>query len=128
MLAATDRHSLLTVHETEFAKLSALIAGLGAGQAVRKRDGDTSIKDVIAHRAPSIDLFLGWYRDGQAGRPVAFPAPGYTWSALKRYNADLRARQRDLGWAEARTRLASAHGRLTAFLHGLETPPSAAPP
>lgn len=120
MPAATTKADLLAVHDKEFAKLSDLIAGIDSSQAMTAREEETSIKDVIAHRAHWIDLFLGWYRDGQAGEAVAFPAPGYKWSELKRYNADLRARQRDLGWDDARNALADAHHRLTQFLEGLD--------
>ena len=87
--------------------------------ALRKRDKDTSIKDVIGHRAHWIDLFLGWYANGQAGKPVAFPAPGYKWSDLKAYNAQLRQEQSGLDWPAARAMLADRHDALMAFLGGL---------
>jgi len=48
------------------------------------------VKDVISHRAHWIDLFLGWYKGGMAGKTVYFPAKEYKWNDLKRYNAQLR--------------------------------------
>jgi len=116
MPAATTRADLIAVTEKDYAKLERLIAGIPTVQAMRKRGEDTSIKDVIAHRAHWIDLFLGWYHDGRAGKDVAFPAPGYKWNQLKAYNADLRQRQSDLDWDAARAMLADRHGRLLAFM------------
>lgn len=120
MPAATSGTDLIAVTEAEFARLAALLDKVPGELAMRKDDEDISIKDVIAHRAHWIDLSLGWYRDGQAGRDVAFPAPGYKWDDLKRYNADLRARQADSGWPEARSALDAAHEGLMAFLDGLD--------
>jgi hypothetical protein len=93
-----------------------LIDTIPEDQAMRKREDDTSIKDVIAHRAHWIDLFLGWYRDGQAGRPVYFPAKGYKWNDLKAYNAQLRADQIGLGWDDAKALLAANHAKLITFI------------
>ncbi len=116
MPAATTKIDLLAVTAKEYGKLSALIADIDATTALAKDADDTSIKDVIAHRAHWIDLFLGWYADGQAGKTVHFPAEGYRWSDLKRYNADLRDRQRDLDWDAARAQFDEANAKLTAFL------------
>ena len=115
-MPATNRDDLIAVTEAEYRKLAALIAGIGEPTALRKREDDTSIKDVIGHRAHWIELFLGWYADGQAGREVHFPAPGYKWNQLKAYNARLRAEQAALGWEAACAMLDDAHGRLLAFL------------
>ncbi|SFI56593.1 ClbS/DfsB family four-helix bundle protein [Jannaschia pohangensis] len=100
-MAATTKTELLDVIRKEYAKLDRLIDGIDATTALAKRDEDTSIKDVIAHRAHWIDLFLGWYADGLAGKTVHFPAEGYRWNDLKRYNAELRKRQANLDWPEA---------------------------
>ncbi|PRY78760.1 hypothetical protein CLV80_10384 [Yoonia maritima] len=86
--------------------------------ALHKGDEDTSIKDVIARRADWIDLFLGWYSDGLAGKTVYFPAEGYKWNDLKRYNADLRAWQNDLDWSGAVALLQARYDKLTAFIEG----------
>lgn len=90
--------------------------------AVRAFEDGWSIKDVIAHRAHWIDLFLGWYTDSQAGKEVAFPAPGYEWNQLKAYKADLRDRQADLSWAEARAKLAAAQNTRDDFMQDLDKP------
>ncbi|MEM9436168.1 MAG: ClbS/DfsB family four-helix bundle protein [Pseudomonadota bacterium] len=120
MPAAQDKAALIAVTEKDFAKLAALIAKVGEEAALRKREEDTSIKDVIAHRAHWIDLFLGWYADGQAGREVHMPAKGYKWSDLKAYNAALRETQAGMGWEDARSELAAAHGRLMALIDILD--------
>lgn len=100
-MAATNKTELITVTNKEFEKLSKLIADISAQMALVKDDGDTSIKDIIAHRAEWIEMFLGWYDDGMAGKTVYFPAKGYKWNELKRYNAELRLKQTDLGWEDA---------------------------
>lgn len=115
-MPATTRSDLVAATLKEFAKLETLIAGIAEPVALAKDQDDTSIKDVIAHRAHWIDLFLGWYADGLAGREVFLPAEGYKWNELPRYNADLRARQADLGWADARARLEDRHRSLLAFI------------
>ncbi len=118
MPSAATKADLLAVTAKEYGKLSKLIAPIDAATALATDDDDRSIKDVIAHRAHWIDLFLGWYADGQAGKEVHFPAEGYKWNDLKRYNADLRERQKDLDWDAARAMLEARHGGLTSFLEG----------
>jgi hypothetical protein len=117
-MAATTRNELLAISLKEYLKLEALIADLPESQAILKDDEDTSIKDVIGHRAHWIDLFLGWYEDGQAGKEVFFPAPGYKWNQLKAYNAELREAQAGLSWDAARDLLSINHARLVAFVTG----------
>ena len=112
-MAATTKAELLAVSQKEFDKLEKLLAQLEPDAAMNKDDDDTSVKDIVAHRAHWIDLFLGWYEDGLAGRDVFFPAEGYKWSDLKRYNAELRDRQAGLGWDEAHSGLQKGHAKLT---------------
>lgn len=116
-MPATNKTDLLDITAKEHAKLYKLVETLPGETAMKKRDEDTSIKDVIAHRAHWIALFLGWYWDGQAGKKVSFPAEGYKWNELKRYNADLRAKQANVGWADAVALLDDAHRRLQEFLN-----------
>ncbi len=120
MPASTTKADLIAVTEKEFAKLETALETVPDGLALVKDEDDTSVKDIVGHRAHWIDLFLGWYTDGQADKEVAFPAPGYKWSDLKAYNAELRASQADLDWETARADLAVAHGRLLAFLRRLD--------
>ena len=114
-MACTEKFELIDLTLKEHAKLDKLIAPLEEAQALIA-DDETSIKDVIAHRAHWIDLFLGWYKDGMAGKQVYFPAEGYKWNDLKRYNADLRKKQAHLSWEEARGLLQSKHYALIEFL------------
>jgi hypothetical protein len=116
MPAATTKSELITVTTKEFAKVSKLVATLTAEQAMLPDEEDTSIKDVIAHRAHWAGLFLGWYEDGLAGKSVYFPSKGYKWNDLKRYNADLRGAQQDMDWPMALAQLTQAHDALLAFI------------
>ncbi|MCI2400697.1 ClbS/DfsB family four-helix bundle protein [Aliiroseovarius subalbicans] len=115
MPAATVKADLIAVTEKEWAKLAKLMDSLDPDFACVKREEDTSIKDVIGHRAHWITLFLGWYADGKAGKTVHFPAEGYKWNDLKAFNADLRAKQSGMGWDDVRTMLAQSHARLIDF-------------
>ncbi len=115
MPAATNKPDLIAVTQKEYAKLQKLIAPLNEATAMRKVD-DLSIKDIIGHRAHWISLFLGWYHDGQAGKEVHFPACGYKWNELLRYNAALRAAQADMSWAETCDLLAANTTKLLDFM------------
>ena len=114
-MACTNRADLIALTEKEYAKLQKLIAQLDQAQSEMHQD-DVSIKDVIGHRAHWIDLFLGWYSDGKAGKEVFFPAEGYKWNDLNRYNAALRKKQVHLDWVAACALLQSRHDQLIQFL------------
>ncbi len=116
MPAATTRTALLAVTEKEYAKLAGLCNGLHATDALHTSADGMSIKDLIGHRAHWIDLFLGWYRDGQAGQEVFFPAKGYKWNQLNDYNAALRKSQADLSWAQVLRTLEENHQSLVALI------------
>ncbi len=115
-MAAKNKAELLAVTQKEFAKLAKLVGSIESDVAMTKQEGDTSIKDVVGHRAHWIALFLGWYEDGLAGKTVHFPAEGYKWNDLKRYNADLRKHQSGLGWADAVALLEARHQMLVGFI------------
>ncbi|SIN60674.1 hypothetical protein SAMN02745824_0718 [Parasphingorhabdus marina DSM 22363] len=115
-MAATNKAELLQISQIEFQKLSRLIAPITTEQALKKDDESTSIKDVVSHRAHWITLFLGWYADGLAGKTVYFPAKGYKWNDLKRYNSDLRLAHKDVSWSEARKMLAESDEKLADFI------------
>ena len=114
-MACNNKAELITETEREYTKLQKLLAPLDPAAATLGEDG-VSIKDVIGHRAHWIDLFLGWYTDGKAGKEVFFPAKGYKWNDLKRYNADLRVKQSDLDWAAVCALLQSRHPKLIQLL------------
>ncbi|MES0879999.1 ClbS/DfsB family four-helix bundle protein [Roseibium sp. SCP14] len=118
-MPATSKQELLTASTKEFGKLQGLLDELPEELWLEKDEEGISPKDIVAHRAHWIELFLGWYRDGQAGREVFFPARGYKWNETKRYNADLRQHQVDLSWASACTDLLSNHKELTALMESL---------
>ncbi|KPA23264.1 hypothetical protein shim_04590 [Shimia sp. SK013] len=108
MPAATNKADLCAVAEKEFGKLTALLDDVSADLASQAFEDGPSIKDVVAHRAHWITLFLGWFADGQAGKDVAFPAPGYKWSELKAYNAMMRKKNAGQSWDEVKDALSNA--------------------
>lgn len=115
MPAATGKAELRTVTIDEFVKLTKLLEAVSEVKSGVSHDNAT-IKDVIGHRAHWTLLFLGWYSDGQAGKPVYFPAEGYKWTDLKRYNADLRNTQADLSWDDVKAMLHDSHTQLVSFI------------
>ena len=115
-MPATTQKALLEITQKEFSKLETLLHDVTEDEALRKSQDDISIKDIIAHRAHWLELFFGWYQDGQDGLDVNFPAPGYKWNELTRYNADLRARLAHQTWQEACGTLRDAHTRLVDFI------------
>jgi len=119
-MPATTKTELLAASESEFSKLQTLLDDLPAMLRLEKDADGISPKDIVGHRAHWIDLFLGWYRDGQAGRPVWFPAKGYKWNETPRYNADLRQKQSGLSWRSVRSLLEGNHAELLALVESLE--------
>lgn len=117
-MAATNKTDLLEITRKEYQKLTKLIDQVDDEKAMHKAD-EVSIKDVIGHRAHWIEMFMGWYEDGVAGKPVSFPAEGYKWSDLKRYNANLRKQQEGLDWKGAKAMLDASYRRLSTFLDNL---------
>lgn len=119
MPAATDKAALLAVTHKEFAKLDALIEPIPAATATAALEDDTTIKDVIGHRAAWIDLFLGWHADGIARREVHMPTKGYKWNQLPSLNAAIRDAQAGLDWAGAKVLLRTNHAKLVALIEDL---------
>jgi hypothetical protein len=119
MPAATTKADLTAITQKEYAKLSALLDGIGEAEAIARDEDGWSIRDVVLHRAHWIDLFLGWIADGQAGRAVHIPDRGVKWSELKPYNAALRDRYAHLKWTDAQARLADRHAALSDLIAGL---------
>ena len=120
-MAASNKVDLLSLTEKEFSKLDTLVSEISDKTALAPHPKDTiSIKDTIVHRAHWIDLFLGWYRDGKAGKEVQTPAPGYKWNQLKEYNAKLRDQTRDVSWKDAKAHLTKSHKKLMRLLKSLD--------
>ena len=115
-MAATCKTELLDISNKEFGKLAKLVDSIDPDKALEKDEYDTSIKDVIAHRAHWIELFLGWFVDGVAGQKVYFPAEGYKWNDLKRYNSDLRKSQHEMSWTTVIEALKKNYTKLTDFI------------
>lgn len=120
MPAAVSKSELRAVCAKEYARLMAVIEQFPeAMRYVPDEDGITP-KDILGHRAHWIGLTLGWYRDGAAGKTPEIPAKGYKWSELKAYNAEIRARQADITWDQARSILQAAHETLMSRIDALE--------
>ena len=117
MPAAKTKSELLAVTEKEYDKLIILVDSVSAAQAITKHTDNISIKDVVGHRAHWISLFLGWYKDGMAGKEVFFPAKGYKWNELKKYNQYLRDKQHDMTWEESVALLRKNHKKLVKFIN-----------
>ena len=115
-MAAKNKAELQEINQKEFTKLEKLIAHITSKQALLKDEDAITIKDVIAHRGHWIGLFFCWYADGRAGKTVYFPAAGYKWNDLKRYNSELRLEQKDLDWDRAVDALRDSYDKLTAFI------------
>jgi len=118
-MPAKTKKELLALTAKEFEKLQKVLDDMPAILRLKKDADETSPKDIIGHRAHWIQLFLGWYHDGKAGRDVFFPAKGYKWNELKRYNAELRQKQADLSWQSAGSLLETSHAELLALLESL---------
>lgn len=115
MPAATNIDDLCAITAKEFTKLFKLLEGVYAALADVPHH-DTTIRSVIGHRAHWTELFLGWYGDGQAQKAVYFPAEGYKWNELKRYNADLREAEAGLSWDDVKKMLHDSYVKLTCFI------------
>ncbi|MEO1483438.1 MAG: ClbS/DfsB family four-helix bundle protein [Myxococcota bacterium] len=119
MPAATSKAALLAVTEKEFDHLWTTLSDIDERSALEPDADGTSIRDVVVHRAHWIELYLGWYRDGVAGKPVETPAPGYKWNQLKAYNAKVREQNRNVTWKTAKQRLRRKHTALLKLLSSL---------
>lgn len=119
-MPATNKQDLLTKTTDEFAKFRKAIDQIPQHLTLSKDDEGLSPKDIVGHRAHWIDLFLGWYSNGQAGNDQAIPAPGYKWNDLTRYNAALRASQAPLSWVDVCDMLNTNHARLCNLINTLD--------
>ncbi|MCT4607594.1 MAG: ClbS/DfsB family four-helix bundle protein [Pelagimonas sp.] len=122
MPAATTKSDLLSVSEKEFSKLTTLLDSVPPALELRPdpEADETTLKDIVGHRAHWITLFLGWYEAGQRGETPAIPAPGYNWNHLRAFNASVRQAQADLSWRDAREMLNANHTRLMQFISSLD--------
>ncbi len=113
MPAATTKSDLIAATEKEWQRLSKVLADVPASAAEVKLEEDTSIKDILTHRAHWIGLFFQWLDEGDA---AAMPDHGVKWSELKPYNAGLRDRYAEVSWPDAQKQLALQHERLLAWM------------
>ncbi|MEX3016705.1 ClbS/DfsB family four-helix bundle protein [Gymnodinialimonas hymeniacidonis] len=109
MPAATTKAALLEVHDKEWRKLSALLEDVPDDLAEAKDADDTSIKDILTHRAHWIGLYFQWLEEGEDAQ---MPDHGVKWNALKPYNAGLRERYAGVPFPKARETLTREAARL----------------
>ena len=120
MPAATNKADLIAVTTKEYDKLFKLLDGLSGDEAIWPDPDDAlSIRDIIAHRAHWIGLYLSWYEDGLAGLDVQVPAPGYKWNQLKAYNARIYEIAGRYGWEEILACFCNKHQRLMTHIEEL---------
>lgn len=118
-MAAKSKQELLLLTLKEYEKLHQLLKTFPEPLRLDKDADDISPKDIVGHRGHWIDLFLGWYVDGQAEKTVCFPAKGYKWNETRRYNADLRNRQQELTWQDVVELLEFNHKKLVRLIESL---------
>jgi hypothetical protein len=74
------------------------------------------VADVLTHLHAWHLLLEGWLADEAAGRPVHFPAEGFTWAALDALNDSLYEAHRHLDYEAAREALVASHRRAIALV------------
>ncbi|MDN4478324.1 ClbS/DfsB family four-helix bundle protein [Demequina sp. SYSU T00039] len=82
---------------------------------------DRRTTDILTHVHAWHLLLEGWLVDDAAGRPVHYPAEGYTWAMLGELNDRIYDDLRALDYAEARARLVASHARAVALVESLST-------
>jgi hypothetical protein len=108
-----SKEALVQDIEREYAALVTVLDGIPVPdyrEAGVWGDGWT-VNDLIAHLSAWHRLFLGWHRDGLAGRTPAMPAQGYRWNETPRLNHDIWRRHKDRPTDELRAELESTHGQ-----------------
>lgn len=116
----TNGVQLVEQAEAEYAALMAQIDRLTAEQLCEPGCvGTWSAKDVLAHLAAWIKMFLGWYAADQRGERPATPAEGTTWGDLPTLNQRIYEAHCAQPLAEVRSGLAAAHREVCALLRQL---------
>ncbi|MEM7720860.1 MAG: ClbS/DfsB family four-helix bundle protein [Pseudomonadota bacterium] len=113
MPAATTKADLIAVTEKDWAKLEKLLDTIPAELADVKDADDTSITDILTHRAHWIGLFFQWLEEGQAAQ---MPDHGVKWNQLKAYNAALREKYAEMSWEEALEWLTNQNAKLLTYM------------
>lgn len=72
--------------------------------------------DILTHVHAWHLLLDGWLRDHEAGRPVHYPAEGFSWTTLGDLNDQLYERLRTLDYEQARALLVESHAHAVALV------------
>jgi hypothetical protein len=78
-----------------------------------------SIKDLFAHLTEWEQLFLGWYRQGLAGRDPARPAAGYKWNQTPALNRAIWRKHEDRSWRQVRRRFDRSYDQILSLATSL---------
>jgi hypothetical protein len=81
-------------------------------------DGWT-IKDLFAHVTEWEQLFLGWYRQGLAGKQPARPAVGYNWSQTPELNRAIWRKHKGRSWSQVHARFHRSYKAILALATSL---------
>jgi len=121
----TTAAALSEASQRNFTTLLQLVDGFSEDQLEAEfgfEDRDRNVRDVLAHLHHWHLMMLGWYRDGEAGRPVHTPAPGYTWRTLPALNAEIWAQYQDAPLAGVRELLQESHDQLQQLIDSQHDP------
>ena len=112
MPAATTKAELLATTETEWDKLSKLLAQFDDVAASHSGpDGSSAIR-IVGHRAAWIDLYFSWCEAAADGDTPEMPAPGFKWNQLEALNDQIFQGQQGWSWSKAKGALADGHVQL----------------
>ena len=80
---------------------------------------DWTAKDLFAHLTEWEQMFLGWYRDGLAGRKPSLPAPGFRWNETPRLNRAIWRKHRHASWPSVRRRFDASYVEILTLAESL---------
>ncbi|USN98918.1 MAG: ClbS/DfsB family four-helix bundle protein [Phycisphaeraceae bacterium] len=78
-----------------------------------------TIKDLFAHLTAWERMFLGWHREGLAGRRPQMPAPGFKWNELPKLNHSIWKEHKNEAWEAVAEAFDESYEEMEAFVAGL---------
>lgn len=114
-----DRTHLISLIDSQFAKLWDLIEALTKNEALYKVDDDFTIKDLIAIRVWWSSAVLKWVKAGQEGKTITIPAKGFTWRDTPALNSKIAEESRTKSFASLRKKLATNKEKILALVSEL---------
>lgn len=80
---------------------------------------DWNIRDLLAHLTAWEQMFLTWYRQGEAGEQPEMPAKGYKWNQTPALNREIWKRHRGRSVAEIRAEFETSFDEVFSLAQGL---------